>query len=286
MVRVFKRLLFEGFLKCFMKFFIILALFFFEFLGHTIYAQDFSLGARTRALGGSCIADTNAWSLVNNPAGIAHCKTISVLLSDEQLYGIKEIKSLTAGAFIPIKKEFILGLSFNKQGYEWFNDQQLGIHAAHARGPYALGLSFLMWQRVAGETFRETHPIINLGGTMSVNKSLQLGLHISNVSNTQNDAQNLPLKIQGGFLYKISKELLLYADIVKQSNTGLELRSGLEYKIHRFFYVRSGIQSNPIKINGGIGFVSKYIRIDYSISWQNPLGCRHQLSALLSIHKK
>jgi len=263
-----------------------LALFFLLLWSQIIHAQDFSLGARTRALGGACIADTNAWSLVHNPAGVAHCKTISVLLSDEQIYGLKEIKSVTAGAFVPIKKVVVVGLSFNKQGYEWFNDQQFGMHAAHARGPYSLGISFLMWQRIAGETFRETHPIINLGGTMSVNKSLQLGLHINNVSNSQNETQTIPLKIQGGFLYKLSKEILFYTDLVKQSNAGIQLRSGLEYRIHNYFYTRCGIQTNALKVNGGIGFTCKYLRIDYSLTWQNPLGCRHQLSAILFIYKK
>jgi len=269
-----------------MKFFTIRALFFLVFLGNVTFAQDFSSGARTRALGSACIADTNSWSLLNNPAGIAHNKTITVLLSDEHLYGLKEIKSLTTGVSVPIKKELIVGLSFNKQGYEWFNDQQIGIHAAHARGPYALGISFIVWQRVAGETFRETHPIVNIGGTMSVTKSLQLGLHLSNISNSQNAAQSIPIKIQGGLLYKISKEILFYTDIVKQSNAGIQMRSGLEYKIHKYVYLRCGILTNPIKLNGGIGFISKYIRIDYSITWQNPIGCRHQLSALFSIHKK
>lgn len=263
-----------------------LTFFFLLFWGQTMYAQDFSLGARTRALGSACIADTNAWALFHNPAGIAHSKSISIMLSDEHLYGLKEIKSVTAGAFVPIKKTLIAGLSFNNQGYEWFNDQQFGIHAAHARGPYALAISFLMWQRIAGETFRETHPIINIGGTMSVNKSLQLGLHVSNVSNSQNVVQNIPIKIQGGFLYKISKEILFYSDLVKHSNTGIQLRSGLEYRIHTYFYVRCGIQTNALKVNGGLGFTCKRLRIDYSLTWQNPLGCRHQLSALLFIYKK
>lgn len=254
--------------------------------GHTMYAQDFGLGARTRALGSACVADTNAWALVNNPAGTAHSKSISVLISNEQLYGLKEINSLTAGALVPIKKMFIVGLSFNKQGYDWFNDQQFGIQAAHARGPYGLGISFLVWQRIAGESFRETYPIINIGGTMSVTKSLQLGLHISNISNSQNAVQNIPIKIQGGILYKLSKEILFYSDLVKQSNTGMQLRSGLEYRIHTYFYLRCGIQTNALKVNGGLGFACKRLHIDYSLTWQNPLGCRHQLSVLLSISKK
>jgi hypothetical protein len=269
-----------------MKFFMMLVFFSPAFFTQLCHAQDFTSGARTRALGSACIADTNVWSLFSNPAGIAHNKTASVLVSDEYLYGIKEIKSITAGFSVPVKKEFIIGMSFMKQGYTWFNDQQLGIHAAHARGPYALGISFILWQRVAGETFRDTYPLINIGGIMSVNKSLQLGLHIMNVSNTQNELQNIPLKIQGGLLYKISKEILLYADFSRQSNSDIKFHSGIEYKIHKYFLLRCGMQTNPIKLNGGIGFIAKSIRIDYSISYQNPLGYRHQISALLFIHKK
>lgn len=269
-----------------MKIFIGSAIFVLAFFVQEIHAQDFNVGARTRALGNACVADTNVWSLLNNPAGIAHTKRPTLLLSDEQLYGIQDIKSFSAGILTPIKKKFVLGLTFHKQGYEWFNDQQIGIHAAHAIGPYSMSASFLVLQRVAGETFRATYPILNIGGTMSLNKSVQLGLHIGNVTNTQNPQQTFPLHIQGGLLYKLSRQLLFYADLVKQSNTNLSLHTGLEYKIHSLFYLRAGFQSKPMRLNGGIGFSTKRISIDYSLVWQHPLGCRHQLSLAISIQKK
>jgi hypothetical protein len=256
------------------------------FFVHKICAQDFNTGARTRALGNACIADTSAWSLLKNPAGTAHVKTVALLLSDEQLYGIQDIKSFSAGLLVPVKKKFVLGLTFHKQGYEWFNDQQIGIHAAHNIGPYNLSVSFLLWQRIAGETFHKTYPIVNIGGTMSLNKAVQLGLHISNVTNTQNEQQTIPLQIQGGMLYKLSRQLLFYTDLVKQSNTNISLHTGMEYKIHSNFFLRTGIQTKPMRLNGGIGFSNKHLSVDYSLSWQSPLGCRHQLSACIFVYKK
>lgn len=253
---------------------------------HYVFPQDLSAGARTRALGNTCAADTNIWSVFINPAGCGHIKKPTLLLSDEQLYGVQDIKSLAAGLLIPVKKTFVLGLTFQKQGYQWFNDQQIGIHAAHAIGVYSVGLSFILWQRVAGETYHRIHPLFNIGGTMSLNKSVEFGLHISNCTNTQNETKTLPLRIQGGMLYKLSKELLFYTDLVKQSNSDISLHSGLEYKIHAHFYVRSGVQLKPLRLNGGVGFSNKRMSIDYSISYQSPLGYRHQISASISIVKK
>ncbi len=269
-----------------MRIFTLSAAFLLAFFVQKIYAQDFNVGARTRSLGNACVADTNVWSLLNNPAGTAHTKVATVLLSDEQLYGIQDIKSFSAGILIPVKKKVVAGLTFHKLGYEWFNDQQIGIHAAHAIGPYNMSVSFLVLQRVAGETFRAIYPVLNIGGTMSLNKAVQFGLHIGNVTNTQNTQQTFPLHIQGGLLYKISKQVLFYADLAKQSNTNLNLHSGLEYKIHSFFYVRTGFQSKPLRLNGGVGFSNKRLSIDYSLAWQYPLGCRHQLSVSVFIRKK
>ncbi|ABG59711.1 hypothetical protein CHU_2456 [Cytophaga hutchinsonii ATCC 33406] len=274
------------FLNTVMKFFIGLALFVLTYFHHKSYGQDFASGARTRSLGSGCTADSTVWSLFNNPAGIASLKHVAVLISDEKIYGIQEIKNFSAGIICPLKKQLLLAASFSNQGYKWFNDQQIGIHAAHRKGPYSLGISFILWQRIAGETFRETYPLCNIGGTMSVNKHLQIGLHISNVSNTQNTVQTLPLRIKGGMLYKISNDVLFYADIIKQSNSNVFFSSGLEYRMHRFFYLRTGLQLKPMRLHGGAGFSSKRLSIDYSFSWQQPLGSKHQLSMYINLRKK
>lgn len=269
-----------------MKFFIPLVFFLLTSLHATLCAQDFAAGARTRALGTGCAADTAAWSLFNNPAGIAHTTQTAVLITDERLYGLQEITSFSAGLIYPVKSSLKLGITFHKQGYRWFNDQQIGLHAAHAKGPYSLGISFILWQRTAGETFRETYPMFNIGGTMSVNKHLQLGLHISNAGNTQNTVQNIPLQIKAGLLYKVSHEVLIYVDVVKHSNRNLFACSGMEYRIHKNFYLRTGIQLKPLRPNGGIGFSNRRISVDYSFSSQQPLGSRHQVSMHINFQKK
>lgn len=251
-----------------------------------LFGQDFSVGARTRALGNTCVADTNSWSVFLNPAGCGSIKRSTLLISDEQLYGIQDIKSFAAGFVVPIKQKIILGLTFQKQGYQEFNDQQIGIHAAHKISIYSLGISFMLWQRSAGDTYRQLYPLFNIGGTMSLNRSVQFGLHISNCTNTQNEIQTLPIHIQGGVLYKLSDQVLLYTDLTKKSNSTINLHTGLEYKIHSHFYVRSGLQLKPLRLNGGVGFKNKRMTIDYSLSYQSPLGYRHQISASIAIVKK
>lgn len=271
-------------MKFFFQLFIVVSLLLVQ-QQHT-FAQDFSAGARTRALGNTCVADTNAWSVFVNPAGCTRIQRSTLLVSDEQLYGIQDIKSFAAAILIPFKQKFILGITFQKQGYKWFNDQQIGIHAAHKISVYSLGASFILWQRVAGETYHQLYPLFNIGGTMSLNRSVQFGLHISNCSNTQNETQTLPLRIQGGMLYKLSDQVLLYTDLVKQSNSSIGVHTGLEYKIHSHFHVRCGLQLKPLRLNGGIGFANKFISIDYSLSYQSPLGYRHQISARFTIAKR
>lgn len=251
-----------------------------------LFAQDFSAGARTRALGNTCVADTNAWSLFVNPSGCGNIKKPTLLISDEQLYGIQDIKSFGAGILIPVKRKFIVGLTLQKQGYQWFNDQQIGIHIAHTIHIYSLSASFILWQRTAGESYHQVYPLFNIGGTMSLNRSVQFGLHIRNCTNTQTKTQTLPLQIQAGMLYKLSDQLLLYTDLIKQSNRMVSVHTGLEYKIHAHFYIRCGLQLRPLRLNGGIGFSNKRIAMDYSLSYQSPLGYRHQLSVRFTIAKR
>jgi hypothetical protein len=265
-----------------MKFFIAPLVYLMVLMCMDIHAQDFCLGARARGLANAGIADSSSWSLFNNPAGISRISAYRLMISDEYLYGINQIRSLSAGIIIPAKHSFVLGIHANKQGYQWFNDQQLGIHVAHAIRIYNLSASLILWQRIAGEHLREINPMLNIGGTMSVNKSLQLGLHIFNISNTK----HIPMEIKAGMLYKISRQILFYGDLVKQNIQPVNLRMGLEYHIHTYVYLRSGVMLKPMRLNGGIGFATKKISIDYSISYQYPLGYRHQISLLIGINKK
>ncbi|MBC7450429.1 MAG: hypothetical protein H7259_02960 [Cytophagales bacterium] len=251
-----------------------------------ICAQDFCAGARARAMGNTGVADTSAWSLWNNPSGLSRLSEYHAIISDERLYGISEIKSFSAGIIVPFNKQYVAGISLQKQGYEFFNDQQIGIHLAHAIGIYSISASFVLWQRVAGDYFRELYPMLNIGGIMVLNRSVQLGLHLTNTTNTQNEAETIPFQLKAGILYKVSKQVLVYGDLVKNSNEILHLRTGLEYHIHTHFYLRTGIMTKPLRMNGGFGFKNKKCAVDYSLSWQQPLGYRHQLSVLISLKKQ
>ena len=254
--------------------------------GQFLSAQDYCMGARYRALGNTGTADTSAWAVWNNPAGTSRVKEIHCFVSDELLYGIHDIRSFAAGAVIPVKQRFILGISLQKQGYQWFNDQQIGLHIAHAIGMYSLSGSVLLWQRIAGETYHELYPLINLGGIIAVNHSMQLGIHLYNISNSQNREQTLPFQVKLGLLYTLSKETVLYADIIKRLDHTPDLRMGIEYRIHAHFFMRGGILARPLRMNGGIGFQIRRYAFDYSVSWQSPLGNRHQLSVRIFFNRK
>jgi hypothetical protein len=269
-----------------MKLFITPLVILMVFVCTVVYAQDFCIGARTRSLGNAGVADTSAWSILNNPAGMSHIKDFHAIICNEYLYGINQIRSFAAGIIFPLKKSYILGFHANKQGYEWFNDQQIGLHIAHTIRLYSLSASFIVWQRVAGEHFREIYPIVNIGGTMSVNKFIQLGLHIFNISNTQHSSADIPLEVKAGMHYKISRQIHFYGDLVKLSTQSINLRTGLEYHIHTHFYIRCGVMLNPMRMNGGLGFSNKRMSIDYSVAWQNPLGYRHQIALQIQIKKR
>jgi hypothetical protein len=117
----------------------------------SVHAQDFCMGARTRSLGNTGVADTAAWSLWNNPAGISRLSGYHAIISDERLYGISEIRSFSAGIIVPILKKYTTGLSLHRQGYDYFNDQEIGIHVAHTIGPYSIAVSKELPEIISGK---------------------------------------------------------------------------------------------------------------------------------------
>ena len=93
-------------------------------------AQSTTLGSKSVAMGGTGITFNDIHALLNNPAGLAHLKSISGLLATEQRFVIKDLHSIAAGFALPTAHGS-LGMSLQYFGFDLYNEQRFAV--AYAR---------------------------------------------------------------------------------------------------------------------------------------------------------
>lgn len=116
-------------------------------------------------------------------------------------------------------------------------------------------------------------------------KNLTLGLSVQNLGDKiryDKLSQEIPLTFRGGLAYHIlNKRLTMTADIVKFSDTDLNLYTGIEYNIQQSFIIRLGNQysnSRSLSPSYGLGFVLKqHLETNYTFGNLKDLGMTHKI---------
>ncbi len=124
---------------------------------------------------------------------------------------------------------------------------------------------------------------LDMGGKIIVNKNLQIGGSLKNLSYKT----DLPSEIKLGGVYQGIKELNLLLDLNLPLDNIIRANLGFEYNLNPIFSLRAGWRSGPYSISelGPLsefttGFGIKYsgIKIDYAFVPYGKLGLTHRLS--------
>ena len=116
-------------------------------------------------------------------------------------------------------------------------------------------------------------------------KNLTLGFSIQNLgSKIKYDklSQDLPLTFRGGLAYHLlDKQLTVSADVVKSSDTEVNLNVGLEYNFEQSFFIRLGNQFSNVQSlypSYGVGFIIKQsLETNYTFGNLENLGSTHKV---------
>ncbi|MBN1406828.1 MAG: PorV/PorQ family protein [Calditrichaceae bacterium] len=241
--------------------------------------------------------DENA--MLYNPAGLPnlnntvislnHAEWLEDIRIDNIIYGQKLTYNMAIGFSIThMWMPSIQGKDQYGQATEDFDVSssvvQLGLGYKIQRAFY-LGIAAKYFQDKLAE-YDATGFAFDLGLFMhTAIRNLTLGLSVQNLGDKvryDKLSQEIPLIFRGGFAYQImNRQLTLSADIVKSSDTELNLYTGIEYNFQQSFFLRLGNQYSSARSlypSYGFGFILKQRLVtNYTFGSLEDLGMTHKV---------
>ena len=243
---------------------------------YPIFGQNLtSSNARSIGLAETNTVISDAWGVINNPAGLSESNSGSqLLLSYHNRYSTYGIHDAILGFALPLGR-FTSGAALTFFGDELLNETKASLLLADKIGLSQLGLRVnyhQLWVMNNGSTHAFT---IDLGGTFNITEELILGLVITNINQGKYNAENVNYVSTGmkvGMAYKPYAKLSLQMQVDKDLYRPVDFRLGLEYQPHEVIVLRTGVSTLQPTASIGFGVLTKQLLLDFAGQYNSDLG--------------
>lgn len=244
-------------------------------------------GARGNAMGNCSVSLNDFWSIQNNPAGMADYRFLSLGLSYENRFFMKELSFYNTALVMPLQTG-ALGLSYSRFGFENFNENKLALAYARTFGSYlkmGLKLDYLVFD-FSDEYAKRRTATFEFGVQSDITRDLRIGVYIFNPINVKLKTiynERVPVIFRFGLSYNVTKDFLASSEVKYDTDRGLDLCFGLEYNTVRDFYIRVGAHTNPATASFGAGYTLTRVVVDVSATMNQHTGTSFQSSLIFKI---
>lgn len=254
-----------------------------------LLAQDYNLGVRAQALGGSGVAFANdPEGQFTNPAVLTQVPGKAVTLFYSRPFGIKEITLSSVSASATFDKMSFSGAVVHL-GQSHFNDYTYLLSFAiepsvpTARGktakPFSLGIqSAFRHVRVSSYEAQRTWQL-HAGVLAPINQQFAWGAAFGNFIGSGRDRP--PRSLTLGLSYRPSLKFIGQIDFYKQSGFTQEIRGGMEMILLEPLVLRAGLATNPDRFTVGLAFALKPVVLHFTTFSHFDLGWTQQYAATL-----
>lgn len=210
-----------------------------------------------------------------------------IRLSYENRFFMKELSLYNSAIVVPMKIG-IFGLSYDRFGFENYNENKLGLGYARSFGPYLkMGLKLdYLWFKFSNDYEKRRTATFELGIQSEITKDLCVGAYIFNPINIKLQTihnERIPVVFRFGMSYKVTKDFLATTEVEYNTESKLDYRFGLEYNALKEFYIRVGVHTNPATASFGVGYTINRVIIDVSATINQYTGVSFQSSLIFKI---
>lgn len=239
-------------------------------------------GSRHRSLGNASVALRDAQSLFSNPAGLLGVENNTLILNSAWFYGVRELKPIAAG-FVLKNATGVMGFTFKHFGFESLQDNSFGVaYARRFSSKLDAGIHLNYSHLKIIDNGSHNGIDFDLGFNLLIIKDLYIAFHAQNpVPLASSNLNSTPSVLRLGLAYFMNTSLLLSGEVLKELSAPASFRMGMAYKPTPKMEFRGGIETQPIQLSFGFGYVlSDHLNADLAVSNHSILGS----SPSLSIH--
>jgi hypothetical protein len=248
-----------------------------------------SLGATAHGLGNVNTCTEDAWSVFNNPGGLAASREITIASTYKLLPAASGFNQMAALVTLPEGESISFGLGLFSTGDKLYNEQSIALAVGHRMGHTSLGLRTNLLQFSAEGFGSRTALSISCGGITQITQRLSIGAYIHHLNQphfTEAKDQRIPAVMALGLSFKTTDQTTLFAELEKDVRYNPLWRLGMEYRPVRALTVRSGVNLYPGHFFLGLGLHHRQLNMDYAMQYGSAVGLLHQLSLTLSLPEK
>jgi len=238
------------------------------------------IGAKPVSLGGAFTSlANNSDAIFYNPAGISQLmfRELSVFYSPAP-FGLKDLAYGTASYVEPTKFGSI-GVAGKTYGFELYREVTATLnYANNYKGRIRYGANFNYYHLSIKNYGSASTLGIDVGMLAHLTDYLKWGFAAFNLSRAKigQSKEKLPQVYRAGFTFQMRKDLLLTAEIEKDTRYTTSFKSGVEYSLLDMIDLRAGVSSEPTRFSAGVSFKYSLFEIEYAFYNHQDLGLTHQ----------
>jgi len=246
------------------------------------------MGARSTGLAYASGTLADEWSLLNNIGGLAKVKKLSGAFAYEVSPALPGANRMAAVLNAPFKSG-TAGLGLFRFGDPVYNEQVISAGFSNQLGIASLGIKLNYIQYHAEGFGTKSAWSFNFGGIAQLTPTISVGAYITNINQPKiaaQDNERIPTALTAAVSFKPTDPVLLLAEVRKDLEYDPTIKGALEYTIHKKVFFRTGFNLQPNAGFFGLGFLTRRLKTDYGMQYNNALGLIHQASAICLIEKR
>lgn len=249
------------------------------------FAQN---GARSYALAGVSVLDTDAWATRSNPAGLASGVGVSAGACSKMGYLVTSLLTHQLALAVPHGSGAFGGM-LQQRGWGDFREGILSVgYGRMLNSGFRVGMHADYVHRSVRNHHREGTLAFGLGMQVRVGSEWWLGSYVLNpIVLRWADAEPLPTYMRIGLQWEASASANLWIELEKGLASVLLIRSGVEYMLSRYIFLRFGASSGAEVLSFGFGYEHKgSVQFQVASTWHLQLGWSPALGVVLVPERK
>ncbi|HZH67840.1 MAG TPA: hypothetical protein VFD65_01460 [Chitinophagales bacterium] len=230
------------------------------------------VGTRSIAPGLGGVSTITPYAPSSNQAAMGFAEHSSISLYYAHTGLTEGVNSFMAMAQFKMKKGGSIGFSGAYFGYSLFSDRKIGIaYGLQLADFVSIGAQIdLLNNHIAGYSSNSA-VTFEIGTLFKIGDHIQLGAHVYNpprVKYGKDTDERVPTVFRLGVTYTKYDKIWITGEVEQDLDLNLAFRTGIDYKINEYFFIRAGVLTYPLSGTLGVGIPYKSLRFELSGSYQ------------------